>query len=421
MSRATAVRRASKLGAVRGNFLLLLTALCFARPAIATQPLEYDVRLEVASDGFDGEMCWVHARAGIVPTRTNADGIPLAVLTMQKLLLSGSDVFYELHEMRSDDGGRSWQGPFPHDTLARRDEPGGVSVAVSDFWPTWHAASGTLLGTGHTVRYLNNRVMHVRPRETAYSAYDPQSHTWTAWQTLTMPDLPEFANCGAGCTQRYDLPDGDILLPVYFKRPDAAHSNVTVLRCGFDGKTLTYKEHGTVLSLPVARGLGEPSLTRFGDRFYLTLRNDEHGYVTSGADGLHFDPPRKWTFCDGEELGNYNTQQHWVTHSSGLFLVYTRRGLDNDHVFRHRAPLVIAQVDPERLCILRDTERILVPEAGARLGNFGVTQFSPEETWVTVTEWMQPRGVEKYGSDNRVFVARLIWSEPNELAASAKK
>ncbi len=41
----------------------------------------------------------------------------------------------------------------------------------------------------------------------------------------------------------------------------------------------------------------------------------------------------------------------------GGFLVYTRRGADNDHVFRHRAPLFIAQVDPKRLDVIRASER----------------------------------------------------------------
>lgn len=95
---------------------------------------------------------------------------------------------------------------------------------------------------------------------------------------------------------------------------------------------------------------------------------------------------------DGADLGNYNTQQHWVTHSNGLFLVYTRKGAHNDHVFRHRAPLFIAQVDPEKLCVVRSTERVLVPERGARLGNFGVAEVSENETWVTVAEWMQTWG-----------------------------
>jgi len=121
-----------------------------------------------------------------------------------------------------------------------------------------------------------------------------------------------------------------------------------------------------------------------------------------------------WNFDDGRDLGNYNTQQHWVTHSNGLFLVYTRRGANNDHVFRHRAPLFMAQVDPEKLCVIRETEQILVPERGARLGNFGVTDVSENETWVTVSEWMQPHGVEKYGSDGSVFIARIHWNSPNK-------
>jgi hypothetical protein len=29
---------------------------------------------------------------------------------------------------------------------------------------------------------------------------------------------------------------------------------------------------------------------------------------------------------DGAELGSYNTQQHWLSHGDGLFLMYTRRG-----------------------------------------------------------------------------------------------
>ena len=73
--------------------------------------------------------------------------------------------------------------------------------------------------------------------------------------------------------------------------------------------------------------------------------------------------------------GNYNTQQHWVSHSDALFLVYTRRGANNDHVTRHRAPLFIARIDPESLQVIRSSEQILVPEFGARLGNFGVTEI----------------------------------------------
>ena len=64
--------------------------------------------------------------------------------------------------------------------------------------------------------------------------------------------------------------------------------------------------------------------------------------------------------------------------------------------------------------MMRATERILVPEHGARLGNFGVTQNSAHETWVTVAEWMQTNRPmliippdNPWGAANRVFDARI--------------
>ena len=336
----------------------------------------FDIQLDTIRSGFDKKTCWVHPRAGAIPGNP-----PKVVLTMQKLLLTGSDVFYALNEMRTDDLGKTWRGPTEHtETLGRREEPGGIIVAVCDFWPKWHAKSGKLLGTGHTVRYKDNKVMPIRKRETPFSVYDPQKRTWTAWDTLAMPDEKKFYNAGAGCVQRLDLPNGDILLPIYFMGEGEKFEKVTVLRCKFDGAKLTYVEHGNELVLNTDRGFAEPSLTRFRGRFYLTLRHDKAGYASTSDDGLHYTEPKKWTWDDGSDLGNYNTQQHWVTHDDALFLVYTRRGADNDHVFRHRAPLFIGQVDTEKLCVLRATERVLVPQRGARLGNFGVTEVSANET-----------------------------------------
>ena len=95
-------------------------------------------------------------------------------------------------------------------------------------------------------------------------------------------------------------------------------------------------------------------------------------------------------------------------------------------VFRHRAPLFIAQVDPDRLCVIRKTERALVPDRGAIIGNFGTMNVSREESWVTVAEWMQhgigarfnvPEVCEKGGSDNSVYAVRIKWNKPNELVA----
>ena len=138
----------------------------------------------------------------------------------------------------------------------------------------------------------------------------------------------------------------------------------------------------------------------------MTLRCDHSAFVARGEDGIHFEPPREWKFDDGQWLGNYCTQQHWATIGDGLFLIYTRGGANNDHVFRNRAPLFIAQVDPEHLHVIRSTERVVFPENHAALGNFGVCQVSETETWVTVGE-SNDTGKRK-GEKNYVLLAKIV-------------
>ncbi|MCP4643107.1 MAG: exo-alpha-sialidase, partial [bacterium] len=198
--------------------------------------------------------------------------------------------------------------------------------------------------------------------------------------------------------------DGTILVPVYFiPKGKPFLSPGAVFRCAFDGTSLRILEKGGELHHPVPRGLYEKSLTFYDGRYYMTMRNDKEGFVAVSDDGLRFGPIKAWTFDDGSDLGSYNTQQKWVTHSDGLFLVYTRRGADNDHIVRHRAPLFIAQVDTERLCVLRATERVAVPERGRALGNFDATTINDKETWITV-------------AGGPTYCARITWSTPNRLA-----
>jgi hypothetical protein len=175
--------------------------------------------------------------------------------------------------------------------------------------------------------------------------------------------------------------------------------------------------HGTVLRLNVVRGLCEPSLIAYHGRYFLTLRNDLRGYVTACDDGLQFSEQQPWLFDDGAELGSYNTQQHWLAHSDGLFLVYTRRGANNDHIIRHRAPLFMAQVNPATLRVLRRTEKVVVPERGAEMGNFGACPISETESWITVSEGMFMKDSRQRGAEGATFVARVLWAKPNTLSS----
>lgn len=414
-SRCNSARRKFLKSSVIGGMSLVVFPSFYG---CREEKLNCKLDLNVPTKLYDGKRCWCHPRAGIIP-QICENGNPRVVMTMNNLDLAGSDVFYGMFGLHTDNMAGEWTKPEELKTLAPRYEIiEGVErpVAVSDFWPKWHSKSKTLLGTGHTVAYTPDwKVRNPRPRHTSYSIYDPENRKWKEWQKLLMPDEDKFYNSGAGCVQRYDMDDGTILLPIYF-RPAGKNSRVTVCKCSFDGKELNYLNHGTELELNnQTRGLGEPSITKFHGLYFMTIRNDEKGFISRSKDGLQFNDYKPWTFDDGTELGSYNTQQHWVTHSEALFLVYTRRGANNEHVFRHRAPLFMAQVDPEELFVIRETEQILVPERGARLGNFGVTDVTPNETWVTVAEWMQPHGVEKYGSDGSVFVAKIKWNKPNKF------
>lgn len=128
---------------------------------------------------------------------------------------------------------------------------------------------------------------------------------------------------------------------------------------------------------------------------------------------LRFAAPISWTFDDGAELGSYNTQQHWLAHRDGHFLVYTRRGANNDYIVRHRAPLFMARVDPEKLRILRASERVIVPGRGAEMGNFGTRASDENESWVTVSEGLFMKDSRARGAEGATFVARILRSKPN--------
>jgi hypothetical protein len=118
-------------------------------------PPAFRLNRDVPTKLFDGKRCWCHPRAGIVPG-VGKDGNPRVVMTMNTLHLAGSDVFQAMHGLRTDDLGDTWTEPRELETMAPRFETIDGErrpVAASDFWPRWHAASKTLLGTGHSVVY----------------------------------------------------------------------------------------------------------------------------------------------------------------------------------------------------------------------------------------------------------------------------
>ena len=364
-------------------------------------------RLSVVREGWDGVSCYVHARIA-------AHGKDL-LLTAQRLNTAGNDDFDGLEAAVSRDGGAHWTDFAPVKGFESHEREGGIRTVASDMTPLWHRASGRFLVTGHTVDYDIGSDRPVDPfrrtRIIPYATYDPGTGAWSPVKSVVMPEGNVYADCGSGCSQCFELPDGGLLVPVsYREKADGRAKNAMtqVLRCTFDGETLAAAEFGNPLGVEEeVRGLGEASVIGCGGRFYLTLRGDTHGYVSVSEDGLHYTQPEIWRWDDGEILPTYNTQSHFLTLGGRLYLVYTRKNGHNDHVFRHRAPLYLGEVDPDRLCVIRSSECVVIPERGARLGNFGAANDGPDLAYISASEWMQPKTCAAYGSNNALWLCTL--------------
>lgn len=380
--------------------------------------MDFSVKLETVMKHDDGEFLWFHPRAAAVPARDGSE--PMVVMTLQKHLRI-SDYYSGLHVMVRRGVQGEWSGPHLPPELDWRKGDDGVTVSVADVTPGWHAPTGRLLAIGCQVRYSpkGKQLEDIRrAHQTVYAVFTPETGRWSPWQLLSLPEDDIFNFARNACAQWVVTPNGRLLVPLYIGRGTHEPFSTTVAECEFDGTTLRYRRHGDVLRLAVKRGLYEPSLVAFAGRYFLTLRNDEGGYVSASDDGLKYDPPAPWRFDDGGALGSYNTQQHWLAHSGGLFLVYTRRGANNDHIVRHRAPLFMARVDAASRRVIRGTEKIVVPERGAELGNFGAAAINPAESWVTVSEGMFMKDSRQRGAEGATFVARILWSQPNALAGA---
>ncbi len=384
---------------------VLWLALLLFFPSTGYGQTGLPVEISTIAEG-DSDWDWMQARTAYVPTET-----PYWLTTMTRTVKVGSHGYHDVFLSISRDRGLTWSEPSIIPSLRRTKQQNGYEVVAGDLWPSWHHSSGTILITGKTFNFENGTKENILREKVSYAAIHPDTCECSSLRTVEMPkrdhDGKPFIAPNAGCHQRVDLPNGDILLPIRYQRSKSRRIYTSIVaRCRFDGETLAYVEHGSEHSIPTGRGLYEPSVTRFGEMFLLTMRADEGAYVAKSSDGTHYSAHRPWLFDDGTTLGSYNTQQHWLTVGGKLYLVYTRRGADNDHIFRHRAPLFVAQIDPDRLCVIRSTEQVLVPENHATLGNSGVCRISDNESWVTVAEGRVSYG-ERKGQDNRVILAKV--------------
>ena len=380
----------------------------------------------------------------------DTDGNGLALMTYQHLRMTGMDAFYADFMTRSTDGGRTWSEPKEIELFAvndaNRDDRGfRIGKYVN---PRYHRKSGTWFSTGTADLFYPDDYADASRRGKIYQTYqeghpyawpiygtvDAENATITACKTLDFPIPYELA---MPFGQGVELEDGSVLLPFYY-RPigNGAVSRIVVIRYAFANDTLTVAETGTPLENPAdcgSRGICEPSIVRYNGKFYMTIRSDAKSYWATSDDGLTWTKPAEWHFTGGAALNTDSTQQHWAVVDGKLHLVYTRvhaLAEGEAQVFRSRAPLYISRVDVANMLLgPQADERALVPNRGARLGNFCIAGVpNADENWLVVAEWMQndTKGWKwtktqddfaKYGADNSIWFVRLRPETAEETAA----
>ena len=337
------------------------------------------------------------------PGRGDGGGPEVVVRALQ---LTGNDMG-PLHWTATRDLGKTWMPPWESMTLL--GEPAGDSVFEKiHVMPHDHAPTGTMLGLGRTyfTRDTGSDPMqkdetHIygRPGGAVYAVWNDGRGDWEPWRRLELPrdDHKGTLFRFGGAAQAHVCEDGTILKPTVRHHSDG-RTYVGAVRLAFDGETVTVVEVGDVVGEATPGGICEPSMVAFGGRYLMTIRSeygvpennhDGRMYHAVSDDGVEWKDFAPWRWDDGEPVDTEQTQQHWLKQGDSLFLVYTRRGELSNGVFRSRAPLWIARVDPETVRLIRETERIVIPENGARMGNFAVESVTEDEVWVITGEWLE--------------------------------
>ena len=372
--------------------------------------LNYMMYRDIVTEGFDGRMCRIDPKAFRTP-----DG--RIHISYSMLLLTGSDVFHDRYVISSSDGGKTFSSPKLFNGRPETNENGVRRVYALNAY--YHRRSDSDFALGRMTSYADESAPILTGRDTMRAltgTFDASDMSFPSCAVLIPPGTENMDNLTF--MEPFEDDDGTVLIPAYGRPGDRRQYEVFICRFFVENGELRFIERGPSITRPdLNRGLCEPRLAKFGDTYYLTMRSDEIGWLSESGDGLRFSDPAEWRWDDGEILTSRNTQQAWLCHPGGLFLVYTRETPHNRHIFRRRAPLFMARFDHERGRLIKDTEVIAVPEMGARLGNFTVTGISDHEAWICVCEWMQTTPPDcfnsarcvQYGANNRLWRIRIVW------------
>ncbi|MCC7349817.1 MAG: exo-alpha-sialidase [Phycisphaerales bacterium] len=351
------------------------------------------IQRQVVLNGRRNNQCWFSPATAAVPT---ASGMQIVINVHQ---LTGNDCG-PMHTIVSRDMGRSWCPPFESQNQLKIPLEDDIFESVHTPGLMHLRKSGRTLAFSSTVFTRDRNINPLFKTEWfvsekaaqiagAFAWWDPNQGDFTPSRKFDVPQIRARGNSPLifGLNQCCELADGSILMPLGEYRPDKTAS-VGTMRLSIDGDELTIDHVGPM----IGDKFYEPSIVEYGGRYYMTIRSERRDgrmYRAVSRDGLEWTNLDVWSWDDGSPVQTANTQQHWMKLGDALYLVYTRKSELNNGVYRFRAPLFMARVDPAGPCLIRESEQIVFEEKGARMGNFSICRISENESWIVTGEWLQ--------------------------------
>lgn len=299
----------------------------------------------------------------------NAFHPAVAVLSENHLLMSfqrifSSDCYGACEFCESFDGGISWNEARNVPGFESKVIAGDNIIGIADVRCFTFPDKRHVLFIGCTARYHKKKMCAFSDivRGSYYTVYDSKEKSFYPVRMLGNPHV----EWRAACTQLCFTGEREFLLPIYFDiLPPDSRFAVQVLKISLsDSFEIASITEGNSMTNAAGRGLIEPSIIRYENRFFLTIRaEDGNGYFAVSDDGLNFSRPQKWLFDDGSEFVTSSTQQHWFCPGDKLYLAYTRKSCENAGVFRYRAPVWASEavVCGEKLRLKKSAEMIILP------------------------------------------------------------
>ena len=324
--------------------------------------------------------------------------------TMQDV--SNSDFYGEPLFSISSNKGRTWSKPQvikPLGNTVRASAPGFIE-GVADPRP-FTLQDGSVIVIGCSNFYLGDSRANTDKKnfsllpvtKSYYTIWDKTSQQWGPRYEL---ELPGFGNraAAAACIQICLWDEDKIIVPFYVDADannphPGAPERFAVMSAVYrkvNGK-LKFIAQSRTMTLPVKRGMVEPSVVQLPDKsFAMTIRaEDLRMYCSFSPDGVSWSEPQVWCWDDGVPLTTNSTQQHWLKLGKRLFLVYTRfDGSNFPKPWRYRGPLYMAEAVPGKTQLIRNSEKVVfnrekINGVDLRFGNFHCTQQDDNSALVT--------------------------------------